>query len=1173
MEGQKDDEEISIDLSKITSFFKRKKKEEVVEVKKEAEGVEKKVEQRIEQEKEKLQRLEKDGKTIEDVKEEIKIEVSETQSVSDDAQKSLISDKKEAEKISREEEKFEKEVKETKEKVEVVKEDIEKEDDEEIAIDFSKIKSFFKRKEPKETKTEKVQTGESDDEEISIDFTKIKNSFKNIFKKGEEKTAEEDAIAIDWKKTAEFIKKYQVVLLLLIPIFLSIFLRVQPAYLPITDDWATDAVMNNLRNQVRSQIDQQFPNLPGPNKDTLVETEVSKLLKEQKSQIQQQITGTSNYFKSRLQDDKGQTYLLAIDPWFWMRYARNIVEKGHPGDEIKNDLYWDNHMVAPSGRMVSADIFHAYFEAYLYKFLSFFNKDLELMKLVFYIPVLLSALAVIPAFFITRRLGGNFGGFIGAFIVAIHPAFLSRTAGGFSDTDAYNVMFPLFIVWLFLEALESKNLKKSIILSSLSGILGGFFAFSWAGWWFIFQLMLVSVATFLLYSTVLNIRKHGLKDIWNTNTKTFLENKNVLLATSSFILFSGIFTTLFKGFKEFAIAIDPLSSLGFARLKEVAITTVWPNVYTTVAEQNPADLNSVINQIGLGKWLFLLIALMGIVLTLTKLKEKKPWFIAGTLAWYITIFVMKPQNLTTFLFLISIPIIIRLAIAIKESDTEIDIKYSIILVLWLISTIYASVKGIRFMLLLVPPFAIGFGIALGQLYRYSSKWFTKGFNINKYISNSVIIIVLLLIAGTFPVPFHPYCLGSTCKSALDTAKREIPSMNDAWYASLTKIKEESAPNAIINSWWDFGHWFKYIGDRAVTFDGTSQNTAMAHWVGHTLLTADENKAVGILRLLDCDSRKAFATLDKSINDATKSVHILHDIVKLDKEKAKEYLLEYIDEGKTKEVLENTHCEPPEDYFITSNDMIGKSGVWAHFGSWDFDRSLIYKTLKSKEYKNKLEPSIEFLQKRFNYSRSEAESLFYEVQSITNSQQANNWIAPWPGYAGSAGCGKVDDETLKCSNYLVNLTTYDIYIPTNDGRMYPKQVAFQTNNDLIIKDYNESVINLQNGRSLGLALIKEGNSYNLLQMDAALTASMFTRLFYMEGIGLKYFKKFSDERSVTGDRIIIWKVDWEGKEKNVIKEPEIEATEEAKDITKSQKEKDITKKDESTKNISNESDEN
>jgi len=47
-------------------------------------------------------------------------------------------------------------------------------------------------------------------------------------------------------------------------------------------------------------------------------------------------------------------------------------------------------------------------------------------------------------------------------------------------------------------------------------------------------------------------------------------------------------------------------------------------------------------------------------------------------------------------------------------------------------------------------------------------------------------------------------------------------MNDGWYESLTKIKQNASEDAIINSWWDFGHWFKAVGDRAVTFDGTPQ---------------------------------------------------------------------------------------------------------------------------------------------------------------------------------------------------------------------------------------------------------------------------------------------------------------------------------------------------------------
>ncbi|MBL7056473.1 hypothetical protein ISS07_06170, partial [Candidatus Woesearchaeota archaeon] len=274
---------------------------------------------------------------------------------------------------------------------------------------------------------------------------------------------------------------------------------------------------------------------------------------------------------------------------------------------------------------------------------------------------------------------------------------------------------------------------------------------------------------------------------------------------------------------------------------------------------------------------------------------------------------------------------------------------------------------------------------------------------------------------------------------------------------------------------------------------------------------------------------------------------------------------------SKQILDKTHCNPPEDYFITSEDMVGKSGVWSHFGSWDFDRALIYKTLKSEEYEDNLAMSVEFLKERFDYSEEDAESLYYEVQSVTNSDQANSWIAPWPGYAGSVGCSR-DENMLSCGNgFLVNLTSRDAWANSQQGLIRPKKISFPTEEGVFVREYDENVFKINNGRDLGLTLIKDGESYSMLQMDSDLVASMFTRLFYQEGHGLKYFKKFNDERSIFGGRIIVWKVDWEGKviedrekaealqkaleeaqELDVIEEVVIESTDESIEIVEESK---------------------
>ena len=89
------------------------------------------------------------------------------------------------------------------------------------------------------------------------------------------------------------------------------------------------------------------------------------------------------------------------------------------------------------------------------------------------------ALAVIPAFFIGRRLAGNIGGLFAGIVVAIHPAILTRTIAGFSDTDAYNIFFPLMIVWLTLLLFEAEGLKKKSIYGGLTGLTMGIYLFAW----------------------------------------------------------------------------------------------------------------------------------------------------------------------------------------------------------------------------------------------------------------------------------------------------------------------------------------------------------------------------------------------------------------------------------------------------------------------------------------------------------------------------------------------------------------------------------------------------------------------------------------------------------------------------------------------------------------------
>ena len=64
----------------------------------------------------------------------------------------------------------------------------------------------------------------------------------------------------------------------------------------------------------------------------------------------------------------------------------------------------------------------------------------------------------------------------------------------------------------------------------------------------------------------------------------------------------------------------------------------------------------------------------------------------------------------------------------------------------------------------------------------------------------------------------------------------------------------------------------------------------------------------------------------------------------------------------------------------------------------------------------------------------------------------------------------------------------------------------------------------------LVPIKEEN-YGIILSHPLHGGSIFTTLFFAEGHGLKHFEKFYDTTDISGIRIIVWKVVWEGKEKN------------------------------------------
>jgi len=1002
-----------------------------------------------------------------------------------------------------------------------------KNEDDEIAIDFSKIKNFFKKssgekqepsgthtevkeetkpkKEPQETKKDHPIHDKKDEDEFSIDFSKI----KNLFKKGkdEEKPTNEDEISIDWKKFIDFFKKnkYAIpVILILIAIFFSVYFRLCPLYLPITDTWAKTSVYNYYQNQIQTNIRQQYPNLPDANMASLVNTEFQKFLSANKANIDGAIKATSKQFKSAFQytaeNGKDYMYLSDIDTWLWYGEIRNYIRYGHFGTKVVDGKEINFLRNGRFGREMPSIKFHCLFSAYLFKFIHLFS-DIPLMAVFFFMSPLIIALSIIPAFFIGRRLGGNIGGFFTAMIVAINSSLLGRTPAGVSDTDPYNILFPLLILWFFLEALEAKEVKKQLLYAVLSGFFVGLFSYAWGGWWYVFHFIIV---TLFLYSGYLLVRMIKERDI---NSGHF---KIVLVVGISFLVVSLLSVILFQSYNVF---LDGLKSpLGVVNMKQVAVTTLWPNVLTTVAEFNTVPLSGITAQ--MGENLLFWIGLMGIVtlfINRKKLNKTSILYLIVSGIYYLIILSSENSlnNPFSFMILISIPVIIGFIKILYLKEYEIDIKLGILITIWFLGTAYGFTKGIRFGILMVPAFAIAFGVGVGVFYTFLCEWLSKGLNVNKYLANSIILLLFLLL------------LVSPIKSAHQVGVNDISLMNDAWYDSLIGIKDDS-DDAIITSWWDFGHWFVAISERRVTFDGADQGERI-HWVGKSLVTDNESVAVGLLRMLNCGQEKAPHVLEKYLNgDTVKAINVLNQIIVQNKEEASDTLKSNgLSREAITEVLNFTHCDDLiKQYYITSDDMIGKAGVWAHFGTWDFKRAKMWQTVRNLNS----DEGTKILREEFNLSKVEADNIYDEI--VNND--ADKWVSSWPSYlSGVSSCQDVGG-LLRCGNGVeINLTNMEAYASTQQGRVSLSSLAFiNKEKQFEVLQYKGSVA------PYSAALLPDGTC---ILMDPKLVGSMFTRLFFFDGQGLKHFTMFSDKKQLTGGKIQVWKVSWvEGNPINIFK---------------------------------------
>ncbi len=743
------------------------------------------------------------------------------------------------------------------------------------------------------------------------------------------------------------------------------------------------------------------------------------------------------------QNGKRYAYPQEIDSFYFMRFARNLVEKGMYGDKEENGIPYDTLVTAPLGTPLYRTWIHPYLLAKTYTLLRMFDSRIPLMEAFSFFPMVLVTITLLLVFWLALKLQNLFAAFFSTLLFGLLGNGLVRTVWGNTDTDVYNLFFPVLILLGLYASLAAKTMMKQTALMFFTGLFLGLFARTWQGWWFVFDMVLGVFVIKLVYDlyAVYAVREHSFK------------NDVVLFVL--FLFFTGLFVTLFTDFKEFS------ATLGNPFSYEQSITNVlrfdiWPNVYTTVSELQGASVADIITSTG------------GI--------------------------------------LIHVIVLVGLLSSVIQRRNEPAAFLCLVLLFWYGGMLYATTKGIRFALLLTVPIAWGFGIGIGALVQYIQKH--KDHALIGLAPKVGVMLVCILAFGT--IMLSKQVLGSYAEVSLSE-----PVLNDAWQSVLETIKINSPPNAIITSWWDYGHVFKYVANRPVTFDGGSQQRNLAYWVARMLTTANETEAVGILQMLDCGSTNAIEIAENLTNNSYAAVLLVQELVGMSKEEAQKYL--EIKGYETTRIIPALKCGPPPAFVIVSGDMVKKAHIWGRFGLWNFTRALATQQVQGKSKPE----ALNGLQKVFGWNQTRAEdeyNLFYDAKTV------NDYISPEAAYdANLASCVDTGGFQL-CGNGLVfNTTSYDaglitktldtVVYPTRDGRITTKKGQNQTS------------------PQISALVIPYTDQYESILVTPHFTESLFTRLFFYQGHGLKHFKLFTWQPAMTGGSIFVYKVDWSGNETN------------------------------------------
>jgi len=493
-----------------------------------------------------------------------------------------------------------------------------------------------------------------------------------------------------------------------------------------------------------------------------------------------------------------------------------------------------------------------------------------------YLPAILGALTVIPAYFIGRELFGRRAGLLSAAVIAVLPGeFMGRSVLGATDHHVAEVLFSAVAMLFFIMAVRSARekrvtmtdlrnmnwplMRRPLLYSVLGGVSLGVYLLTWIGGpVFVFIIFVY----FVIQSVIDHMRGNPTDDLCMVGVVMLLVALLILLPHSP----SGLPLAALAIALATPLVLNAVSRLFSRRVRRAyyPLTVIGLGVVGLIVLRFafPAFLTSVLSRLSI-------FSPSEVGLTIS---EMKPLLSVGdsfslSLAW---------EMFTTGFFISFLSVAVLAYQTLRRGSVD-----RTVFLLWSLMMLAATLGERRF--------AYYYAINVALLTGYFASWFLDWVDVRAWaardsrrgkaarsvnpaagrVAFSVGMLVVLFVVFVPNTGLPPAWSGPTTR-VIEQARLLIPS--DAWYSSLSWLRE-STPDPFgddefyyslyevpspgkaydypdtaygIMAWWDYGHWITRIG-RRLPNHGPGGNWSVS--VARCLTAQEEAPANGIVEKL------------------------------------------------------------------------------------------------------------------------------------------------------------------------------------------------------------------------------------------------------------------------------------------------------------------------------------